>query len=273
MPSTRKKRQTQKTKRHKKEKKDKEEKSRKPSQKRVYWDHADKERICKQVILLRKDHPSWTELQCIRHIAENALPEDKRRNITTMSTVPWFPELYRITKKLMGEEEQPPEPTEPPKEEKKEPTPQEIISKLPDEVVIAEAEIRKFRATKNVEMCLLELATMPSSKTAEQPRQIPKLPEKRKPTLVVIGLKSGLNHELKMEFQDRAHMEFYGANEYSRNMPAAARYFMATSFIPHKWDDRLKVNGLLEKTTKIKGGISSFRDRIREFLNENNGQT
>lgn len=91
-----------------------------PKQKRIYWDEHDKETIFKNALECAERHPTKSPLSIFKKAQEIAiqkkeLSHEKKRNITTLSMVPWFeprlkeaiknnknpePEIIKINKEI-----------------------------------------------------------------------------------------------------------------------------------------------------------------------------
>lgn len=242
----------------------------------VRWTNEEQELFYQKTLEVHKRYPGWSMFQVVRYTAKREMPEGRRRRIVGMQNVePWY-SAFKGEASTKGRNRTipkapQPQPSElPAKEEPK--AGGRFIGEVLDEVLLRFHErLDGIEETLvRIEEAALDAATRPlteSTKAAvERAKKKPGIPPERRPTIVVVGLKSGLVHELKQAFGDRARIESFGPGDYARNLPMAARYFLATKFVPHKWEERLKAEGLMERTTRIKGGVSSFKDQMGTFL-------
>lgn len=215
--------------------------------KRVRWGDEDKEALIQRGVEVRRRHPSLSMLQVFNKaqniaIDQKDLSHEKRRNITTLSMVPWFesevvsriknpsPEIIKIEKSLADF------------------STDELLRELGERVL------------KPILSQMIQLPTQSTTSTTSK-----KPTRARLPKIVIVGLLNEQRQTIKNKFND-LNLTFAEGNgsDLQDKVKHADHVILMTKFIRHAAQEIAKSSGRAQ-LSYVNGGVNELSRKLGEI--------
>lgn len=228
-------------------------------QKRVYWNDFDRSALIEEGLVVRREHPDLGLLGVFHKAQERAiqsrqLGHDKKRNVNTITMVPWF-------KKAIHERvKEGPRAPEPVKVEKK-------ISDFTTEEIMTELIARLIRPvvydtmTRVAPELVGQIAAVMRSQS--QASVMARLHRKK---LVVVGLKDGLWRGVEDKFPN-VDFKFAppdGGLNLREKVKGADATLVMVRFTSHSAQDMIKAEGVIP--IYVDGCVSNLEEKVKDVL-------
>jgi hypothetical protein len=245
---------------------------------RIRWSEEEKAKIVDRVFSMRQNDPE-SSLTSIIQRAQQQLPEERRRNIPSVKSIPWLAEAIkrRFAELRKAEQEI--------KSLKMAATTAQNNSEMLKARLNAMLEEAKSSALEEADVetllvVLIEKLTAPNEALHGLIRRIEALeqkvnrkplppskiaaPAKKLPTILVVGMLGQQASRLRAQFQNAANLLFFAAGT-TQSVPKADAAVINAKFIPHKTQEFIQ-SQFKGKVYLTSGGISSVVDTIEKIL-------
>lgn len=252
---------------------------------RIFWSDEEKARIVERVFSMRQNDPE-SSLTAIVNRAVSQLPEERQRQIPSVKAIPWLPEAIKAKfaeqRELVRDHEKATTTAE--SAEQRHGALKDQLQRMVDNArneALAEADlgtllmavVERLQQSDDAEMKLLkarvEQLERALSARASSPATPAPAPEKRKPSILVVGMLPNQNRELVTHFGKDVNLIFMDRDDEKGKVPGAAAAVVNAKFIKHTLQARIQseLHGRA-KVYLLKGGLSAVKERVEEVLKE-----